>query len=138
MLFALLLKKLTELMSRASVSGGVFAKSSIARYLPNRPGVTLFTCTSVVWAERTVATSSSQGVEKRSAVRGVSEYSFLSRLMISATFSCLFMKRLSSSWVSVIFRFMPVASFSRNERGNERKERQKSEGDNDLGRKDFT
>src|SRR3990172_1034881 len=91
MLFALLLKKFTERMSCASFSGGVSAWAWTVRYFLNRPSVTLFTSTSVVWAESMVATSSSRGLKNRRTVRGVFVYTFFSRLMISRTFSLFFM-----------------------------------------------
>src|SRR5512138_683322 len=80
-------------MSRASFSGVVRAKDATDGYFRKRPGVTLFTCASVVWAERIVATSSSKGVRNASAVRGLPSYSFLSRAMISRILSAFFMVR---------------------------------------------
>ena len=91
MFFALLLKKFTDRISWANFSGVVFATSCTEWYFLKRSVVTLFTSTSVVWADRIVATSNSNGVENRSTVWGVPGYSFFSLFMISAIFFGVFM-----------------------------------------------
>ena len=60
--FDLLRKNPVERMSGSSCSGLSAAKSRTVGYFLNITGVTLLTPTSVDWAERIVATSSSQAL----------------------------------------------------------------------------
>src|SRR5262249_30451922 len=60
--FDLLRKNPVERMSGSSCSGFRAAKSSTVGYFWNSTGVTIFTRTSVHWAERMVATRSSQAL----------------------------------------------------------------------------
>lgn len=59
---ALLLKNPVERMSWARTSGATAAKSTGVGYLANSPGVTSLTRLSVHWADKMVATRSSQGL----------------------------------------------------------------------------
>src|SRR2546423_4132931 len=62
--FALLRKKPVEWISRSSVGGSAAANAAASVYFANSAGVTLFTRSSVHWADSIVAARSWSGVRK--------------------------------------------------------------------------
>src|SRR5207249_1997448 len=61
-------KKPVEWISPSSVARSAAVQSGAVRYFRKSAGVTMFTRSSVHWAARIVATTSSSGVEKLSAI----------------------------------------------------------------------